>query len=343
LIRHVLSAGYDRMTWARRCWYRRHPEAQRRLARPVVSVGNLAVGGSGKTPLVAYLARLLAESGERPAVLSRGYGRRLRRDGVVVVREAAGVSAAVAEAGDEPFMLARTLPGAAVLVAEDRYLAGRLAEARLGCTVHLLDDGFQHLRLGRDVDLLVVQPADLERPRVLPAGPLRERLAAAADADALVVAEAEQDEVDSVAARLGVSRAFRLTRTLGRPWPLVAPGQTVDSWPQCRVFAVAGIARPARFFADLERAGATVVGTRAFRDHHWFTRAELEALLRTARAEGADLVVTTEKDAARLPPQPSPDPPIAAVPLEVAVEPASAFRHWLLAAIDAARAARRAP
>ncbi len=343
MIRYLLSAGYDQIAWARRRWYRRHPEARGQLARPVVSVGNLAVGGSGKTPLVGYLARLLEATGERPAVLSRGYGRRRRRDGVLVVRDRTGLKATVEEAGDEPFLLARAVAATAVLVADDRYLAGRLAEARLACTVHLLDDGFQHLRLARDLDLVVVQPDDLDCPQVLPAGRLRERLAAAAEADALIVAGVDSDQAASLAARLGLERGFALTRTLGRPWLLAAPEQTVPSWPRCRAFAVAGIARPERFFRDLERAGVALVGTRVFPDHHWFTPTDLERILGTARARGAELVATTEKDAVRLPPHGLTEPPIVAVPLEVAIEPGSAFRPWFLAAIEAARAAKRAP
>ena len=110
------------------------------------------MGGSGKTPIVEYIARLLLAQGERPAVLTRGYGRRVARDGVTVVSDGTRVIADLDEAGDEPLMLARALPGVSVLVGADRYLSGRLAERRLGATVHLLDDGFQHLELARDND-----------------------------------------------------------------------------------------------------------------------------------------------------------------------------------------------
>jgi tetraacyldisaccharide 4'-kinase len=120
-------------------------DAQRRLDRPVVSVGNLSVGGSGKTPLVAYIARLLEDAGERPAILSRGYARTRPEDGVTVVSDGIRLRADLERAGDEPLMLARALPRVPVLVCADRYLAGRLAELRLGATAHLLDDGFQHL------------------------------------------------------------------------------------------------------------------------------------------------------------------------------------------------------
>ena len=132
------------------------PSRRRRLSQPVVSVGNLRVGGSGKTPIVAHIARLLLERGERPAILTRGYARRCRPDGVTVVSDGTTILAGIESAGDEPLMLARALPGVPVLVGANRYLSGRLAEERFGATVHLLDDGFQHLELARDVDLLLV-------------------------------------------------------------------------------------------------------------------------------------------------------------------------------------------
>jgi tetraacyldisaccharide 4'-kinase len=139
------------------------------LSRPVISIGALAAGGSGKTPLTAHVAETLVAMGERPAVLSRGYGRAEPVDGVVVVRDTERVVGALATAGDEPWMLAQALDGVAVVVAADRYLAGRLAETHLGVTVHLLDDGFQHFQLERGTDLLVVSPADLDDPVLLPA------------------------------------------------------------------------------------------------------------------------------------------------------------------------------
>src|SRR5262249_45523942 len=152
--------------WRRR-WYARDPARTRRLVRPVVSVGNLRVGGSGKTPGVAHLARLLVERGERPALLMRGYAGARKAPGVTVVSNTQHLLADVAAAGDEAYMLARSLPGVPVLVGADRYLSGSHAEREFDVTVHLLDDGFQHLRLTRQVDLLLVDPGDL-KDRVLP-------------------------------------------------------------------------------------------------------------------------------------------------------------------------------
>lgn len=314
----------------RRCaWYARHPDARRRLARPVLSVGGLAVGGSGKTPLVSHLARLLLSMGERPAVLSRGYARRAAVDGVVIVRDADAIRADLARAGDEPLMLARALDGAVVVVSPQRYLAGRLAELRLGATVHVLDDGFQHLALERDADLLVVTPDELEDPRVLPSGRLREPVSAAARADAVLVAAATDADAAAVAARLGVPRAFRVRRSLGAPRLVEPPGQVVTLAPGSRVLGIAGIARPARFFEDLKTAGVDVAGTLAFRDHHPFSRRDIEDIVKLAHRLRVDVVLTTEKDLVRLLPHRPIPARVASVPLIVDVEPADAYRAWI--------------
>ena len=192
-----LGAVYGRVADLRRQWYARHPERRRTLGVPVISVGNLVVGGSGKTPVTAALAQLLLKSGERPAILSRGYRRRTRPDDVVVVSDGASVLASVRESGDEPQMLARSLHGVPVVVCARRYRAGELAVSRFGSTVLVLDDGFQHLELARDVDLLIVSPDDLHE-QVLPAGSLREPLDAGRMADAVLV-PAAADEAQRVA------------------------------------------------------------------------------------------------------------------------------------------------
>ena len=155
----MLDLLYSQLARARRRYYQRHPHLRRRLAQPVISVGNLSVGGSGKTPLSAEIARMLVDMGERPSILSRGYARQIVEDGVVVVSDGQEILADEAHSGDEPQLLAKRVPGAAVLVCSSRYLSGCLAEQRLGCTVHVLDDGFQHFDLMRDVDLLVAPDA----------------------------------------------------------------------------------------------------------------------------------------------------------------------------------------
>jgi tetraacyldisaccharide 4'-kinase len=325
----TLSALYGRVASARRAWFSRRPHAVRRLPHPVVSVGNLAVGGSGKTPVAALVARILRANGERPAILSRGYARREVVDGVTVVSDGHQVLESPARAGDEPWMLAQALPGVPVLVCEDRYLAGQLAHRRFGATVSVLDDGFQHLQLARDVDLLLVSPRDLDEA-VLPSGRLREPLGAALAAHALIV-PASQPEVERVSALLGPGRAFALRARLGEPAATLTR--------ETPVVAVAGIAQPQRFFEALAENGWRVAQTVTFPDHHWFTPDDLERVDAAARTARAPAVLVTEKDAARLAGLPAPRVPWVAVPLDVSVEPAGEFAEWLCQRVTAARIA----
>lgn len=324
----VLSASYGRLARLRRFWYERHPQAQRALDRPVISVGNLSVGGSGKTPVVAALARLLVTMGHRPAILSRGYARRRNVDGVVVVSDGERVLEPVEHSGDEPQMLARALPGVPVLVCPERHLAGRLAERQLGCTVLLLDDGFQHLVLGREVDLLIMPASDLD-DAVLPSGRLREPLDSASAADGILVPGSDED-VERVAAAFDRMPVFRvsnhyepLQHTHGASED--APDESKADQPGARVVAVAGIARPARFFNALRAQGYEVVRELAFPDHHWYTTNDLERVTEAVRATGADLVVTTAKDAVRLPRQTA----WAVLPMTATIEPPDRFAAWL--------------
>jgi tetraacyldisaccharide 4'-kinase len=303
-----------------------------------VSVGNLVVGGSGKTPVVAAVARLLSSTGERPAILSRGYGRQRSADKVVVVGNGREVLVSTEASGDEPQMLARARLDVPVLVASERHLAGRVAEEQLGCTVHLLDDGFQHVQLARDLDLLVVTRADLDE-RVLPSGRLREPLEAAAAADALLVSGTDEDAA-VIGGRLGVGTIFRITRRYDAP-KLVQPfGAPLPSSVGRRVVAVAGIARPERFFGALRVEGWEVVTELVFRDHHWFTERDVAAIERAALDAKADLVMTTEKDAVRLHLVAGSAPAWAFLPMHVEIEPAGAFGTWMADRLAAARRRR---
>lgn len=333
MIVNPLSSAYGAAASWRRRWYARDPARLRRLTQPVVSVGNLRAGGSGKTPVVACLARLLLAHGERPSILTRGYGRRRSTDAVTVVSNGSKILADVDRTGDEPLMLARALPGVPVLVGANRFESGRFAEQHFGVTVHLLDDGFQHMALARDADLLLVDESDL-RERVLPVGRLREPLANATAADALLVTAADGRAVSRLADALGVPTSFRVTRAISEARPLVG-----DALLETRraAFAFAGIARADRFFADLSRAGWRLAGTAPFRDHHRFTQRDIDSLVAAARGVGADTLLTTEKDAVRLEALDTSAIPIGVVPLTAVVEPTEAFSVWLMDRIRARR------
>jgi tetraacyldisaccharide 4'-kinase len=355
----ILGRWYGRAAAARRASFDSHPERRRQLSKPVISIGNLVAGGSGKTPIVAYVTAMLAREGERPAVLSRGYGRRLPDRGVVVVSDGTRITADIDRAGDEPLMLARTLaadamtlnaeaagPAAGVFVAADRHAAGSLAESKFGATVHVLDDGFQHLRLKRDVDLVVVTPHDLEEEKLLPEGRLREPREAIKRADALLVTGVSLIDARALAAKWGVPKAFTVIRTPAVP-RMVEPYGTAPRVPRSSpVVAVAGIARPQRFLDDLTASGWTIADALIFRDHHRFDRGDVSRIARRVRETGASLVLTTEKDVMRLMSWRPLAFPLAWVPLAVGVEPADDFRMWLrwrLASANGAGAAEGRP
>ncbi len=249
----------------------------RRLRGPVVSVGNLSVGGSGKTPFVILLGEMLRARGIRFDVLSRGYRRQSR--GVALV-EPGGLPA---DFGDEPLLLARRL-GVSVVVGEDRHQAGLFAEQHFGPQLHLLDDGFQHRQLARDFDIVLVTPEDA-RDRLLPAGRLREPITALRRADAAVL----MSGADSKQFPLGDKPAWRVRRSILLP----------DSIPE-RPLAFCGIARPQNFFLQLRKAGIEPVAEATFPDHYAYTEKDVRDLLFLREQSGAGGFLITEKDAVNL-------------------------------------------
>ncbi len=252
---------------------------------PVICVGNYHVGGAGKTPTVLALTAMLRDLGEAPVVLSRGYGGRL--SGPVLVDPARHTAV---DTGDEPLMLARTVP---VVVARDRVNGVALARSR-GASVILLDDGFQNPAIAKDASLIVIDSdRGLGNGRVFPAGPLRAPLSPQlARTDALIV-------VGDGAAAAPVVAAIAAQGKPVLPAHLRASEEQVARLRGKRVLAFAGIGDPARFFRTLRASAIDVVQERAFADHHPFTPSEIEALIAEAK-HGALTLVTTEKDLARL-------------------------------------------
>jgi tetraacyldisaccharide 4'-kinase len=281
--------------------YRRQMLSRARLAGPVISVGNLSVGGSGKTPVVALLARMLGEDGHAVSILSRGFGGSFRGD-CLLVSDGSQVLADAATAGDEPVMLAKALPTAVVAVGRRRDVVGLEVERRFGPRVHLLDDGFQHLRLARDLDIVCLSPRDL-RDRPLPAGWLRESLGALKRADVLILwREDISDHALSLLVRqLGPERTFVAARQVVG---FFKPTGEAASTPE-RAFILSGIARPERLVGDVAAGGIDIAGHARFPDHHRFLPAEIEEVVRRARGRRADAIVTTEKDLIRLPHHPT--------------------------------------
>jgi tetraacyldisaccharide 4'-kinase len=305
-----------------------------RLPCPVVAFGNLTVGGTGKTPLTSFTAAALAEAGYRVGIVSRGY-RRSGDGAPLLVSDGRALLADAARAGDEPWLLARDNPAAAVAVGTDRIAAARLLLAAVPREVLLLDDAFQHRRLARDLDLLLV-PGDqpFGNGRILPFGPLREPPSGVARADAIIVTRGDGRCPSPLTAILERHNPRApVFHAILRPTRFVsARGDALDrsALQGFAAFAFSGIAGPDRFEADLVAAGVRLAGTRRFADHHPYRDQDLRAIAAAARDCGAEVLVTTEKDLVRIPAMPEGAPPLHALVLSVSFEGGGDFTGWLL-------------
>jgi tetraacyldisaccharide 4'-kinase len=273
-----LSAIYGAAVQARNGLYNRRILKAGRLSGPVISVGNISVGGSGKTPFVILLGGLLQERGIPFDVLSRGYGRKTR--GVLVVDP----NGSPRDFGDEPILIAKRL-SCPVIVGENRYQAGLFAESKFGPQLHILDDGFQHRSLARDFDIVLLAPDDAS-DQLLPAGRLREPLSSLRRADAVVLqADSNYPELPP-----GKQIIWRMRRSV-----------SVAEAPP-RPVAFCGIARPQQFIEQLRDLSIEPLGTRFYRDHHSYTENDVRQLAALREQNRAGGFVTTEKDAINLGP-----------------------------------------
>jgi tetraacyldisaccharide 4'-kinase len=294
----IPTAAYGAVVHLRNAWYDR-PGAVRRATVPVISVGNLAVGGTGKTPLVAWIARRLLVEGLVPAVVSRGYGG-TAGPGPLVVSTGGGPRVNARTCGDEPHLLARSLAGTIVVVGADRIEGARCAAAA-GAGAVLLDDGFQHRHLARDLDIVVLDArAPFDDGRLLPRGSLREPPAALARAQMVVLTRVREGDL--------ATDAIHAVRAAGYSGPIVRAGHRTTGFidvtgaacaAPTRALAFCGIGDPGLFRGDLKAAGVVTARFHSFRDHHPYTLADWQALRSEGRALGVPLV-TTEKDLSRL-------------------------------------------
>jgi tetraacyldisaccharide 4'-kinase len=346
----ALSVAYRAALAVRDSAYRWGVLRTGHLPCPVISVGNLTLGGSGKTPTVEAVVRTLRELGHEagalPAVVSRGYGRTTR--GVHVVSDRDGVHADVRTAGDEPLLLAERLPGVPVVVGENRYEAARTAVDRCGATAIVMDDGFQHRTLAKGLEIVVVQgSAPWGNARVFPRGMLREPLSALARAHAVVVTNPPGPEAIDAVTRT-VRRFNRSAAVLTAQYALQAAieAQSGRRLPVAdlagrRLMAFAGLGSPQGFADTLETAGVRRVGFAEFPDHHWFTPGDLDQLAREARASAAQGLVTTEKDWVRVRDLPRPALPLWVLPMRLVIDGGVETWQRLLADIPASAALGR--
>ena len=294
-----LSTIYGAVVGARNGLYRKGYLPQKRLQGPVVSVGNISAGGSGKTPFVMLLGELLKARGLKFDVLSRGHGR--ESQGVWLV-DPGGLPQ---QFGDEPLLIARKLQ-VPVIVGENRYDAGKFAESRFGVQLHLLDDGFQHRSLARDFDIVLVTPQDAS-DRLLPAGRLREPLSSLGRADAVVLASGASDD------------SFPLTgKTIWRVRRGIVPRDVPP-----RPVAFCAIARPQNFLLQLRAANIEPAAQAFYRDHHAYSEKDIRELIELRERSEADGFVTTEKDAVNLGPYLISLAPLSVVPVRMELENAA--------------------
>jgi tetraacyldisaccharide 4'-kinase len=305
-----LASIYGGVVGTRNALYERRVLRSRRLQGPVVSVGNLSAGGSGKTPFVILLGELLKTRGVKFDVLSRGYGRESR--GVLLV-DPGGLAH---QFGDEPLLISRKLQ-VPVIIGEDRYAAGQFAESRFGPQLHLLDDGFQHRALARDFDIVLVTPQDAT-DRLLPAGRLREPLRSLSRADAVVLSSGASAE----SFPLGKKLVWRVRRGI---IPQNVP-------PRPIVFC--GIARPQSFVLQLRAANIDPVAEAFYRDHHAYTEKDVRELLELKGRSEAGGFVTTEKDAVNLGPYLSALEPLSVVPVRMQLDDAANGLDTILRMIE---------
>ncbi len=311
----ALSVGYRAALFARGWLYDARVLSTGRLPCPVVSLGNVTVGGSGKTPLAELAALTLVALGAAPAVVSRGYGRATR--GVQVVADRQGVRLGARAAGDEPLLLAERLPGIPVIVGENRFEAGRNAVEAHGASVIVLDDGFQNRTIAKNLEILVVSArAPWGNGRLFPRGQLRESLSAIRRSHVVVVTNpSHEEEVDAIT---------RTVRLQDSPAPVVTARyealearRAVDGarLPLSelrgrRLLGFGGLASPRSFMETLRGLGVPLAGFVEFGDHHWYGDADLAEVARRAGLAGAEGLITTEKDAVRLRELTLPRPPL---------------------------------
>jgi len=333
------SAGFRLAVALRHAGYKSGLFKTRRLVRPVVSVGNLTVGGTGKTPLVACVAKLLRRRGWNPSILTRGYGRSSKAK-MIVLPPGGDRPANALEIGDEPALLARMLPEVPLVICADRFRGGQAAEKLFPVDAHILDDGFQHLALARDVDMLVLDATRTLSDRyLLPAGRQREPLSALRRAQIVVLTRtdsADPQPLEELVRKVHPGAQIFRSRTELLGWTDALRGETfsMEAVRTQKVAAFCALGNPRGFFADLRRWGFNLVAEDAFPDHHVYTDQEIQHLMAGARQSGAAALLTTQKDAVKFSPDWRLQMPILVCAIETQILAFEDFERTLRAYLE---------
>jgi tetraacyldisaccharide 4'-kinase len=307
----------------------------KKLQGKVISVGNLTVGGTGKTPLVEYIAKVLQSKGWKVALLSRGYARRERLP-FAVVSDGRNILAVVEKAGDEPLQLATNLSGAIVIVDKNRYEAGLIAQEKYGVDLFILDDGYQHRKLARDVNILLVDGKNLFNTGLLfPAGKLREPVSSIKRADVVVLSEPLSESNERIIKKKIMRYKADLPFFHCYRYPIGFYTVKGDNplkegfFRSKNIISLAAIAQPEAFENDLRNMGFILAKTYRFSDHHYYTEEEVEAIARSAKKLDAEAIITTQKDAVRLSYIKEVEPPIIYLKIEMKVREKQKFNTFL--------------
>ena len=301
---------YGKIADARNTLYDRGVFGSHSLGAKTISIGNITVGGTGKTPLVAFVAEILAGNGEKVCILTRGYGRENQKSRVLVSDDET-ILADVKRAGDEPLELAQKLLGKAMVIADaDRVSAAKWAVEKFGVTAFVLDDGFQHRRAKRNLDIVCVDATNpFGNGKLLPAGILREPLANLKRADAVVITRADfAENIEDLKFRISKlnpdSPIFlsenRISGLLALEEFHAKTQSTRSKTEEERRLAFCALGNPAAFFERLRRDGFDIAETKSFPDHHFYTQDDIDVLEKQARANKVDAFMTTAKDAVKL-------------------------------------------
>jgi len=296
-----VSIFYSLIVRVRAWFYKKNIFETRHLPVPVISVGNLTLGGTGKTPMTIWVAQKLLENGRQPAILSRGYQARTKKE-IEIVSDRNSVLVEPEISGDEPAMMARRLRGVPVIVGKDRYVAGMLAVEKLGVDSLILDDGYQRLDVKRDLNILLIDHShEFENDTIFPAGTLRESLKEAGRADLICFTRAIADTIDPPIRNYSNASIIKSQTVIKVLTDLeLKKTKNVNDLKGLRVCAFCGIAQPEKFKKLLELYGAQVVSFSSFPDHHHFKSGDIKNIEDKARSCEAEIIVTTEKDSVKL-------------------------------------------